>query len=90
MKEDSFISSSLFLAGLAGAKSGDKGKSFSSSGSSQGAGPLHYYSPLEYPRPGSSGYRKQSTSPACGGDGKQGLGGRGVSPSPGARKDFRK
>ena len=65
MKEDSFISSSLSLAKLAPAKSGGRGKS-SSAGLAQGAGSFHYSSPLDYSRPGPSGYRKMSASPAHG------------------------
>ena len=90
MKEDSFISSSLSLAKLAGAKLGGKSKSSSSSSSSQGAGPSLYSSPLEYSRPGLLGFHKRSASPAHGGGGKQGRGGRGVSPSLGACKGFQK
>ena len=40
-----------------------------------------YSSPLEYSRPGSSGYRKRSASPARGFASKRGRGGRGVSPA---------
>ena len=90
VKEDTFISSSLSLAKLASDKCGGKGKASSSSGSSQGVSSSRYPSPLEFPRVGSSGYSKQSASPARGGGGKRGRGGRGVSPSPGSRKGFRK
>ena len=80
VKEDSFISSSLSLAKLAGAKAGGKGKSSSSSSSSSfTTGSSHYLSLLDYSRPGLSGFRKRSASPAHGGGGKRGHGGRGLS-----------
>ena len=59
VKEDSFISSSLFLA-----KSGSQGRS--SVGAMQGAGSPRYSSPLGFSRPGPSGCGKRSTSPARG------------------------
>ena len=65
---------------MAGAKAGGKGKSSSSSGSSFAGGSSH--SLLDYSRPGLSGFCKWSASPACGGGGKRGRGGRGVSPAP--------
>ena len=88
VKEDSFITSSLPLAKLASAKSGGKGKP-PSAGSAQGAGSSRYSSPLDYSRPGPSGYGKRSASPARGSSSKQSRGGRDVSPL-GARKGFRK
>ena len=86
VKEDAFISSSMCLAKLAGAKSGGKGKSSTSSASSSFA---EGSSPLGVSRPGTSGFRKQSTFLARGGGGKRGHAGRGVSP-PSSRKGFRK
>ena len=79
VKEDSFISSSLSLAKLAGAKSGGKGKSSASSASLSFAVGS---SPFVFSRTGSSGFRKWSISPANGG------GGRGMSPSLSSRKGF--
>ena len=90
VKEDTFISSSLSLAKLASAKSGGKRKVSSSSGSSQGVSSLHYTSPLEFPRAVFSGYGKRSASLSCGGGGKRVRSGRGVSPTPGSCKGFRK
>ena len=90
VKEGSFILSSLSLAKFAGAKLDGKSKSSSSSSSSLAAGYSHYSSPLDYPHPGSSGFRKRFASPACGGGGKRGCGGRGVSPFLAAHKGFRK
>ena len=84
VEEDS-ISSFLSLAKLA--KSGSRGRS-SAGGAAQGAGSFRYSSPLEFSRPGPLGYGKRSASPACGSGAKRGRGGRGVSPSPNARKGF--
>ena len=71
VKEDTFISSSLSLAKLAGVKSGSKGKVSSSSSFSQGAGSLRHASPLDFPRASPSGYGKRSASPACCGGGER-------------------
>ena len=88
VKEDSFISTSMAMAKLAGAKSGGKTKSSASSASSSFAGGS---SPLGFSRPGPSGFCKLSTSPARGGGSKRGRGGRGTSPSLfSRRKGFRK
>ena len=81
VKEDSFISSSLpwpswpSLVVVVGR-------------AAQGAGSSRYSSPLEFSRPGPSGYGKRSASPAHGNGAKRGRGGRGVSPSPNACEGF--
>ena len=81
MKEDSMILSSLSLSKL----SKSSGHSKSAQSSSQ-----QYSSPLEYSRPGSSGYRKRSASPTRSNSSKQGCGGRGLSPSANSCRGFRK
>ena len=86
MKEDSFISTSMAMAKLAGAKSGGKAKSSASSASSSLAGS----SSLGFSRPGPPGFRKRSASPARRGSSKRGRGGRDTSPSPSSRKGFPK
>ena len=69
MKEDS-ISSSLCLSKL----SKSSGRSKPAQATNQ-----RYLSPLEFSRPGLSGYRKRSASPAHGSSSKWGRGGRGMS-----------
>ena len=70
LKEDSLVSSSLSQSKLS---------RFSGRPKSQPAGQRHS-SPLEYARPGFSGSRKCSASPARGSYSKRGRGGRGMSP----------
>ena len=90
VKVDSFISSTMSLSKLASSKSIGRRKSSSSSslsGSSQGAGSSGYSSPLDYNRAGpSSSHGKRSASPGRCGRGKQVRRGRGVSPSPKAKR----
>ena len=83
LKEDSLISS-LSLSKLS--KSADCFKSVGGcvQGSSQ-----RYSSPLDFSRPGPSGYGKRSASPTRGNSSKRGHGGRGMSPSKSC-KGFRK
>ena len=57
---------------------------------SNSSGGDRYSSPLEQPRPGPSGFRKQSASPARGAFLKRGRRGRGMSPSSNRGKGFRK
>ena len=71
-KEDSLIASSVSLTHLS--KAAGRGRPNSSSGD-------RYTSPLEQSRPGPSGYRKRSASPARGSFAKRGHRGRGMSPS---------
>ena len=81
MKEDSLISSTASLASLSEAAS--RGRSGSS-------GEEKYTSQLDHPRAGSSSYRKRSASPVCGFASKPGCRGRGMTPSSGRGKGFRK
>ena len=81
MKEGSLISSTASLASLS--KSASCGRARSSSVEC-------YSSPLEHSRPGSSGYRKRSASPNRGFRAKRGRGGRGMTPSSGRGKGFRR
>ena len=81
MKEDSLLSSTASLASLS------KAASLGRSGSS---GSDRYSSPLDHPRPGSSGYRKRSASPVRGSASKLVRRGRGMTPSSGMSKGFRK
>ena len=74
MKEDSLLSSTSSLASM----SKSRGRSQSSS-----------RSPLDYPRAGTSGYRKRSASPS-GRQAKRGRGGRGRTPSSTRGKGFRR
>ena len=76
LKEDSLVSSPLSLSKLS---------RFSGRSKSQPAG-QRYSSPLEYARPGFSGSRKRSASPARGYYSKRGRGGRGVSPLVNSRR----
>ena len=81
VKEDSIISSTASLASLS--KAASRGRSGAS-------GSDRYSSPLDFSRPGSSGYRKRSASPARGSFSKSGRRGRGMTPSSGRGKGFRK
>ena len=80
IKEDSLISSTASLASLS--KAASRGRS-GSSGSGQ------YSSPLDFSRPGTSGYRKRSASPSRGSY-KRGRRGRGRTPSSNRSKGFRR
>ena len=80
MKEDSLLSSTASLASLSKA---------ASRGSSGSSGSDRYSSPLDHPRPSSSGYRKRSASPVHGSASKRVRRGRGMTPS-GRSKGFRK
>ena len=80
LKEDSLLSSSASLSKMS--KSGHPKSEQSSS---------QWYSlPLEYWRPGPSGYRKRSGSPARGRSAKRFRGGRGKSPFANSQQGFRK
>ena len=79
MKEDSLLSSTSSLASISKAAS----KSKSQGGSSK------YTSPLDAPRPGTSGFRKRSSSPYRRGS-KRGRGGRGAAPSSSRGRGFRR
>ena len=82
MKKDStIIASSLSLSKIS--------KSSTRSQSSQPTS-QRYSSPLEFSRPGSSGYRKRLASLARGNASKRGCGGRGRSLSAKSRQGFRK
>ena len=81
LKEDSLISSTASLASLS--KSAARGRWRSASSE-------RYASPLEHSRPGSSGYRKRSASPPRGFRSKRGRGGRGMAPSSGRGRGFRR
>ena len=80
VKEDSIISSTASLASLSRA---------ASRGRSGASGSDRYSSPLDFSRPGPSGYRKRSASPARGSFHKRGRKGRGMTP-PSRGKGFRK
>ena len=79
MKEDSLLSSTSSLASISMAASKSK---------SQG-GASKYNSPLDAPRPGTSGFRKRSSSPYRQGS-KRGRGGRGAAPSSSRGRGFRR
>ena len=81
MKEDSVISSTASLASLS--KAASRGRSRSS-------GFDRYSSPLDHPRAGSSGFRKRSASLVRGLFARRGHRGRGMTPSSGKGKGFRK
>ena len=81
VKEDSIISSTASLASLSRA---------ASRGRSGASGSDHYSSPLDYSRPGPSGYRKRSASPARGSFNKRGRKGRSMTPSSSRGKGFRR
>ena len=81
LKEDSLISSTASLASLS--KSAARGRRRSASSD-------RYASPLEHSRPGPSGYRKRSASPPRGFHSKRGRGGRGMAPSSGRGRGFRR
>ena len=81
VKEDSIISSTASLASLS--KAASRGRSGAS-------GPDRYSSPLDFSRPGPSGYCKRSVSPARGSYSKCGCRGRGMIPSSGRGKGFQK
>ena len=81
VKEDSLISSTASLASIS--KAASRGRSGAS-----GSG--RYSSPLDFSRPGPSGYRKSSASPARGSANKRGRKGRGMTPSSGRGKGFRR
>ena len=79
MKEDSLLSSTSSLPSISKAASKSK---------SQG-GVNKYTSPLDAPRPGTSGFRKRSSSPYRRGS-KRGRGGRGAAPSSSRGRGFRR
>ena len=81
VKEDSIISSTASLASLSRA---------ASRGRSGASGSDRYSSPLDYSRPGPSGYRKRSASPERGAFHKRGCRGRGMTPSSSRGKGFRR
>ena len=81
MKEDSLISSTASLATLS---------KVASRGLSGSSGSNRYSSPLDHLHPGTSGFRKRSASPVRGLFAKCGRRGRGMTPSSGRGKDFRK
>ena len=74
MKEDSLLSSTSSLATVS---------------KSRGRSNTSHRSPLDYPRAGTSGYRKRSASPS-GRPAKRGRGGRGKTPSSAKGKGFRR
>ena len=79
VKEDSITSSTASLASLSRA---------ASRGRSRASGSSRYSSPLDFSRPGPSGYRKCSVSPFRGSTHKCGRKGRGMLPSSGRGKGF--
>ena len=81
LKEDSLISSTASLASLSKLASRGRGRSASCD---------RYASPLEHSKPGSSGYRKRSASPPRGFCSKRGRGSRGMTPSSGKGRGFRR
>ena len=81
VKEDSIISSTASLASLS--KAASRGRSAAS-------GADHYSSPLDFSRPGPSGYCKRSASPARGSFSKRGCRGIGMTPSSGRGKGFQR
>ena len=81
VKEDAIISSMASLASLS---------KTASRGGSGASGSDRYLSPLDFSRPGPSGYRKRSASPARGSYSKRGRRGRGMTPSSGRGKGFQK
>ena len=81
LKKDSLIASSVSLSNLS--KAAGRLRSNSSGGD-------RYFSPLEQPRPGPSGFRKRSASPSWGSFSKRGRRGKGMSPPSNRGKGFRK
>ena len=81
MKEDSLISSTASLASLS--KAASRGRSASS-------GSNRYTSPLDHPLAGSSGFCKRSALPVRGSFAKRDRRGRGMTPSSGRGKGFRR
>ena len=81
MMEDSIISFTVSLVSLS--KAASRGRSVAS-------GSSRYLSPLDFLRPGHSGYRKRSSSPVRGLSAKRGRRGRGMNPSSGRGKGFQK
>ena len=79
MKEDSLLSSTSSLVSLSKAA----GKSKLQGGANR------YSSPLDAPRPGTSGFRRRSSSPSRLGS-KRGRGGRGAAPSSSRGRGFRR
>ena len=79
MKEDSLLSSTSSLASISKAASKSKPQ----------GGANKYSSPLDAPRPGTSGFRKRSSSPYRRGS-KRGRGGRGAAPSSSRGRGFRR
>ena len=77
VKEDLIILSTASLASLSRA---------ASRGRSGASGSSRYSSPLDFSRPGPSGYRKRSASPSRGSANKRR--GRGMTPSSGRGKGF--
>ena len=80
VKEDLLISSTASLASLS--KAASRGRSGAS-------GSERYSSPLDFSRPGTSGYHKRSASPARGSN-KRGHKGKGMTPSSNRGKGFRR
>ena len=80
LKEDSLLSSSASLSKMS--KFGHQKSAHSSF--------KRYSSPLDYSRPGTSGYCKRSRSPIRGRSAKRARGGRGRSPLASSQRGFRK
>ena len=81
INEDSLISSTASLASISKA---------ASQGQSRASGSGRYTSPLDFSRPGPSGFRKRSASPSRGSAYKRGRKGRGMTPSSSRGKGFRR
>ena len=81
VKEDSLISSTASLASISQA---------ASRGRSGASGSGRYTSPLDFSRPGPSGYQKRSASPPRGSAYKRGRKGRVMTPSSSRGKGFRR
>ena len=79
MKEDSLLSSTSSLVSISKAAGRSKPQ----------GGANRYSSPLDAPRPGTSGSRKRSSSPSRRGS-KRGRGGRGAAPSSSRGRGFRR
>ena len=81
IKEDSLIPSTASLASIS--KAASQGRSGASDSD-------RYTSPLDFSRPGPSGFRKRSASPSRGSSYKRGRKGRGMTPSSSRGKGFRR
>ena len=81
IKEDSLISSTASLASISKAASRER---------SRASGSGRYTSPLDFSRPGPSGYLKCFASPSRGSANKRGRKGRGMTPSSNRGKGFRR